>query len=48
MNRSDAGKKGYEKTKDQLDAHRQAKSANARTRYEENPKFCITCDEKIP
>lgn len=48
MNYSEAGKKGYEKTKHQLDAHRQAKREKAIERYDSKPKYCPTCDERLP
>lgn len=48
MDRSEAGKKGYEKTKAVLDQIRQEKAARSRNEYELNPKLCLTCGEKIP
>ncbi|MGB7339067.1 MAG: HNH endonuclease signature motif containing protein [Phototrophicaceae bacterium] len=48
MDQSEAGKKGYAKTKHQLKAYRQRKSKDVRTEYENNPKYCPNCDEKIP
>ncbi len=48
MNRSEAGKKGYEKTKHILQQQREAKSRETRENYEDHPKFCLFCGEKIP
>ncbi len=48
MNPSEAGKRGYEKTKAQLDQIRQEKSQRVRDEYEANPKQCLFCGEKIP
>ncbi len=48
MDRSEAGKKGYEKTKHILDQIRQEKADRSRNEYELNPKFCLFCGEKIP
>jgi hypothetical protein len=48
MDRSEAGKLGYEKTKEILDYHRQAKSRRIRGEYAANPKLCLTCGEMIP
>ncbi|MDX1993356.1 MAG: DUF2116 family Zn-ribbon domain-containing protein [bacterium] len=47
MNRSEAGKAGYEKTKEQLDAQRQAASDRARQRHEENSPKCLNCGAPI-
>jgi len=47
MDQSEAGKKGYAKTKHQLKAYRQRKSKDVRTEYENNPKYCPNCDEKF-
>jgi HNH endonuclease len=48
MNLSDAGKKGYAKTKHLLDAKREEKSRKAREKYEANPNICPTCGEVLP
>ena len=48
MDYSEAGKKGYEKTKHQLNAHVQKKREKAIERYEINPKYCPNCDEQLP
>jgi hypothetical protein len=48
MNPSDAGKKGYEKTKHLLDAKREEKSRKAREAYEANPNICPTCEKVLP
>jgi hypothetical protein len=48
MNRSEAGKKGYEKTKHILQQQCAAKSRETRENYEDHPKFCLFCGEKIP
>lgn len=47
MNHSEAGKKGFEKTKDILLAQAEERSQNAREKYEADPKFCPFCGEKI-
>lgn len=47
MDRKEAGWLGYEKTKDQLNQHAKKRSQKARQEYEANPKFCLTCSEKI-
>lgn len=48
MNRSDAGKKGYEKTKHILKQRAEEKTRITIENYEDNPKFCLFCGEKIP
>lgn len=48
MNRSEAGKKGYEKTKKAIKAHLEKKSRTARERYEANPNICPHCKSVIP
>lgn len=48
MDQSEAGKKGYEKTKHQLNAHAQKKREKAIERYDSKPKYCPTCDERLP
>src|SRR5262245_40392982 len=48
MSYSEGGKKGYESSKDQLDAYRQEKSRAAREAYEDNPKICPNCDRVLP
>ena len=48
MDKSEAGKKGYEKTKHQLNAHLQEKRRKAIERYNNNPKYCPNCDERLP
>lgn len=48
MNRSEAGNKGYEKTKDILQKLRDEKSRQTRENYEDHPKYCLFYGEKIP
>jgi hypothetical protein len=48
MDYSDAGKKGYEKTRKAIEAHRNRQHHEAVMRYEENPKVCPTCGEVLP
>lgn len=48
MNRSDAGKKGYEKTEFILKQRSLEKLARIRAEYEANPKFCLHCGTEIP
>lgn len=48
MNRSDAGKKGYEKTKKAIKTHRERQKRAAREKYEENLPICPNCDAVIP
>lgn len=48
MDRSEAGKKGFEKTGHLLDAFREEKSRQARAEYEANPKFCLSCQKMLP
>jgi Zn finger protein HypA/HybF involved in hydrogenase expression len=48
MNRSEAGKKGYAKTVDQLELHRQKQHTDALVAYESNPKLCLNCGTAIP
>lgn len=43
MNRSEAGKKGYERSKNALDAARDRKSQAVREQYAANPSKCLTC-----
>lgn len=47
MDRSEAGKLGYAKTKAQLEQFQEEKSRRIRDEYEANPKFCPFCGEKI-
>jgi 5-methylcytosine-specific restriction endonuclease McrA len=47
MNRSDAGKLGYEKTKHIHDALRDERSRKLREEYELDPKLCLFCGTKI-
>lgn len=47
MNHAEAGKKGFEKTKDILLAQVEYRSKNAREKYEADPKFCPFCGESI-
>ena len=46
--RSEAGKKGYEKTQDQLNQHRQKQHNDALAAYFSNPKNCLFCGKDIP
>lgn len=48
MNRSDAGKKGYEKAKHAFDSFRDEKTRQAIEKYEANPSFCKECGVLIP
>ena len=48
MDRSEAGKKGYEASKDKLDAYRKKRTRDSIQRYEDNPKLCPTCNTQIP
>jgi hypothetical protein len=48
MDRSQAGKKGYEKTREKLNAHRDARSKRLRDDYAQDPKICPTCGKIIP
>jgi 5-methylcytosine-specific restriction endonuclease McrA len=48
MDRSEAGKKGYEKTKHILQKQRDEKSRETRENYEDRPKFCLFCRTQIP
>ena len=48
MNKSEAGKLGYEKTKDRLDYHRGRQSRRARERYANNLKYCPNCGTQLP
>jgi DNA-directed RNA polymerase subunit RPC12/RpoP len=47
MDRSQAGKLGYEKTKHILDQRRSERSQRILEEYEANPKHCPQCGEKI-
>ena len=48
MDKSQAGKLGYEKTKHILAEQRQEKSRQTRENYEADPKFCLFCGTKLP
>jgi predicted Zn-ribbon and HTH transcriptional regulator len=48
MDRSEAGQRGYEKTRQQLKAHRAKQSQEAQQRYVENPKYCAECGQLFP
>ncbi len=48
MDKSEAGRLGYEKTKQQLEAHHTKQSRDARQRYAENPKYCLECEQLLP
>jgi len=48
MDRSEAGKKGYAKTNHILQKQREEKSRETRENYEDNPKHCLFCGERIP
>jgi HNH endonuclease len=47
MDKSEAGKLGYAKTKAQLEQHLQERSQRVRDDYEANPKHCLFCGKKI-
>ncbi|MBA3867936.1 MAG: HNH endonuclease [Anaerolineae bacterium] len=47
MDKSQAGKLGYEKTKHILDERRETKSRATLEKYEADPKFCLFCGQKI-
>lgn len=47
MNRSEAGKLGYEKTKEYMDAFRDEKSTKAKEKYSQSPKECPICKNSI-
>lgn len=47
MNPSDAGKRGYEKTRHILEKQGEERTRNAIERYEVAPKHCLYCGEKI-
>jgi hypothetical protein len=47
MDRSEAGKRGWEKTGVFLDEWREERSRKVREAYEVNPKFCPQCGEKL-
>ena len=51
MNKSDAGKLGYLKTKNVLDDHRERQKKECRLRekeYDQNPSICLKCGLKLP
>ncbi|GAB5492939.1 MAG: hypothetical protein Phog2KO_31540 [Phototrophicaceae bacterium] len=48
MDKSEAGKKGYQKTKHLLEAHVRRQKQTALEKYENNPKYCPNCDKKLP
>lgn len=48
MDKSEAGQRGYDKTRQQLKAHRDKQSREARQRYAENPKYCVQCGQLFP
>lgn len=47
MNRSEAGKLGYLKTKDILDKQREEKIKKAKEKFEKENKTCLNCKRKI-
>jgi len=47
MDKSQAGKLGYEKIKHILDERRETKSRVTLEKYEADPKFCLFCEQKI-
>lgn len=47
MNRSEAGKKGYEKTQKQLDEHRQKQHRDTVDAYLSKPKTCLFCGKQL-
>jgi hypothetical protein len=48
MDRSEAGKRGYEKSADAIRDYLDSRSEKCRQDYEENPKHCLFCGTKIP
>ncbi len=48
MDRQEAGKKGYEKTGSRLKLLGEERTRRAVEEYEANPKFCLTCGDKLP
>lgn len=48
MDRSEAGKLGYAKTKNAIDQYLKAKSQRCRDEYQANPKCCLFCGNLIP
>ena len=48
MNHSEAGKKGYWKTKEQLKAHTERQRLAAQEKYEANPRYCLNCNTRLP
>ncbi len=47
MDKSQAGKLGYEKTKHILNEQREKRTQEALEKYESSPKFCLFCEKKI-
>jgi Zn finger protein HypA/HybF involved in hydrogenase expression len=48
MNHSEAGKKGYEKTREYLDSYRERMHQQNVDAYLENPKQCLFCGVNLP
>lgn len=48
MNRSDAGKKGYQKTGHIIRERLEERSRKTRQEYESNPNICPTCNTVVP
>ncbi len=48
MTRAEAGKLGYEKVKEKLQANAKAKSLKSINKYNDSPKYCKGCETKIP
>jgi hypothetical protein len=48
MDKSDAGKKGFEKTKEQLVEHRERQKQEAQAKYAADPKICPNCERVLP
>lgn len=48
MDKSQAGKLGYEKTRHILNEQREIRSRETTEKYEADPKFCLFCGQKIP
>lgn len=48
MDRSEAGKRGYEKSADAIREYLNTRSEKCRSDYEANPKYCGFCGTKLP
>ncbi len=47
MNHSEAGKLGYKKTRYKLVEYRKNRSEESKSKYNNNPKYCINCKNRI-